>query len=76
MGADSDARVTPFREQGCEYCREKWIHHSDQPEFVGEAEGSRFFRCARCGSYWELGFDYPSVVDRERVVAALGAQEV
>ncbi|MBN9177406.1 MAG: hypothetical protein J0I43_08595 [Microbacterium sp.] len=68
--------MIPFREQGCDYCREKWIYRSDQPGFIGEADGSRFYRCALCRSYWELGFDYPSVVDRQRVLAMLGTGRV
>lgn len=68
-------QFVPFHQQGCAYCRERWIYRSDHPEPIGEVDGVQFFRCARCGTFWELGFDYPRAVDRQRVEAMLGPQD-
>ena len=68
--------VTPFREQGCPYCREHWIFRSDHPKFLGENDGEQYYRCEICGSYWESGFSYPHVVPLERIVAELPWLEI
>ena len=68
--------VTPFREQGCPYCREHWIFRSDQPKFLGESNGGQYYRCEICGSYWKTGFSYPHVVPRERIVGEVPWLEI
>ena len=59
--------VTPFRDQGCKYCRAFWISHSDQPKLIGMSLGYQchLYRCGVCQSWWEYGLNHPHAVDRE-----------
>ncbi|MFJ3385874.1 MULTISPECIES: hypothetical protein [unclassified Curtobacterium] len=63
--SDPDGGVVPFREQGCAWCRERWISRSDQPELVGISleYQCHLYRCGVCSAWWEYGLNHPHEID-------------
>lgn len=85
MQADEQAGgaspTVPFQDQGCQYCREFWISHSDQPQLVGVSLDYQchLYRCGLCSSWWEYGLNYPHVIGEalaRRIAATVEARPV
>lgn len=53
---------------GCDVCREGW-YRGERPEFILQSDLSQslIYRCAVCGTYWEMTERYAAPIPLEKM---------